>query len=252
MITDSNEISLYDSLRSLKILPEQLPAIYEPSKELVQLQASNQNVLDGIIDKNLISQNDIELLEKNKEFLVSTYTDVPAYNTKLSKINSILSEKRFETPDAKYWQCKMQAEVHYNEFIRNMYKVERVKIDIEEITFQIQTLDMILKDKEKDLEYVKLTFDQRRLKNKLQQYIFESKQLEKDCKQRLREIGDWIDIANNISKDCKHDRSNYETHVTKPFIDKLNYQLEHNLPKLDMYDQIRVKREITNTLELLK
>jgi hypothetical protein len=110
----------------------------------------------------------------------------------------------------------MQAEVHFNELVRSIFKLDRVKIDLEEIQYQIYSIDSILEGKTVEnikLDRMKLSFDQRRLKNKLNQYIYEMKLLEKDIKQRLREINEWVEISSEFEKGCEHSTSSYDEHT---------------------------------------
>ena len=124
----------------------------------------------------------------------------------------------------------MQAEVHFNEFIRGIYKLDRVKIDLEEIQYQILSIDNLLENKENleksQFDAIKLSFDKRRLINKLNQYEYEMKLLEKDIKQRIREINDWVEIANEYEIGCTHSTSDYDEHTYSTHYNNLKKLVE--------------------------
>lgn len=187
------------------------------SPTLSLVAQSSFEIIDEIRKTELLNDIDVANIKKAQTFLLTSFKDVQIYNTRIAKVTSILSDGKFATNDAKYWQCKMQAEVHFNEFIRGLYKLDRVKIDLEELQYQIATIDNIINNedslKESKMDAIKLGFDRRRLVNKLNQYVYEMKLLEKDIKQRLREINDWAEIAVEFEKGCEHSTSSYDEHT---------------------------------------
>jgi len=205
--------------KNLKVLENNpLPNIQKFESPTLSLVTQRSfEIIDAIKNTELLNEVDAANIEKAQTFILTSFKDVQIYNTRIAKVTSILSDGKFATNDAKFWQCKMQAEVHFNEFIRGLYKLDRVKIDLEEIQYQIATIDNILSSKknleETNMDAIKLGFDRRRLVNKLNQYVYEMKLLEKDIKQRLREINDWAEIAMEFEKGCKHSVSSYDDHT---------------------------------------
>lgn len=214
-----NNINLEDdSQRNFKIIENNpLPLIQKfESPTLSSVTQNSFEIIDAIRNTDLINETDVANIKKAQTFLLTTYKDVPIYNTRIAKVSSILSDAKFITNDAKFWQCKMQAEVHFNELIRALYKLDRVKIDLEELQYQISTIDNIINSNDVEgtkLDLIKLGFDKRRLINKLNQYVYEMKLLEKDIKQRLREINDWAEISLQFEATCEHSTSNFDEHT---------------------------------------
>ena len=197
------------------VLPS--PKTFE-SKNLALVADASLEIIQNIRDKELLTEKDATNIKKAHEFIESTYSDVIIYNPRIVKAVSILSDGKFPTNDAKFWQCKMQAEVHFNEFVRGFYKLDRVHIDMEELQWEIASMDAAIAldgkvDENKKLSVIKLKFDRRRLINKLNQYMYECKLLEKDIKQRLREINDWAEMAESFKPACVHSTSSYEDHT---------------------------------------
>jgi hypothetical protein len=188
------------------------------SKNLSLVVNASFDIINDIRNRELLTEEDANNVKKAHEFLESTYSDVIIYNPRIVKVTSILSDGKFPTNDAKFWQCKMQAEVHFNEFVRGLYKLDRVYIDMEELQWEIASFDHAIEiggelEDGRKMSVVKLGFDKRRLVNKLNQYMHEAKLLEKDIKQRLREINEWAEIAETFKKGCDHSTSNYEDHT---------------------------------------
>lgn len=218
-IKDQSEIFTEDFSKNLKLIENNpMPPIQKfESVNLVNVVKNSFEIINEIKNTDLITEQDIENIKKAQTFLLTSYKNVPIYNTRISKVISILSDAKFPTNDAKFWQCKMQAEVHFNELVRGFHKIDRANIDLEEIQYQIATLDNIINSKENleatKFDEMKLKFDRRRLVNKLNQYTFELKLLEKDVKQRLREINDWAEMATSFENNCKYSVTDYEDHT---------------------------------------
>jgi hypothetical protein len=207
-----------DLLRELMVVGNNpLPLIKKfESPTLASVTQNSFEIIDAIKSTELVNETDVANIKKAQTFLLTTYKDVPIYNTRIAKVTSILSDAKFVTNDAKFWQCKMQAEVHFNELVRALYKLDRVKIDLEELQYQISTIDTIINSNNIEgtkLDLIKLGFDKRRLVNKLNQYIYEMKLLEKDIKQRLREINDWAEISLEYEGSCEHSTSDFNEHT---------------------------------------
>ena len=218
-IIAQTEIFTEDFTKNLKLIESNpMPPIQSfESANLVSVAKNSFEIIEEIKKTDLITEKDIENIKKAQAFLLTSYKNVPVYNTRISKVVSILSDAKFPTNDSKYWQCKMQAEVHFNELIRGFQKIDRANIDLEEIQYQIGTLDNIINSKENleatKFDEMKLKFDRRRLVNKLNQYAFELKLLEKDVKQRLREINDWAEMAASFENSCNYSVTDYEDHT---------------------------------------
>lgn len=233
-IKDQLEIFTEDFNKNLKVIENNpMPPIQNfESANLVSVVKNSFEIINEIKNTDLITEQDIENIKKAQTFLLTSYKNVPIYNTRISKVVSILSDAKFPTNDSKFWQCKMQAEVHFNELVRGFHKIDRANIDLEEIQYQIATLDNVINNKENleatKFDEMKLKFDRRRLVNKLNQYTFELKLLEKDIKQRLREINDWAEMASDFESSCKHSVTDYEDHTYESHLLALKAHIERS------------------------
>lgn len=180
------------------------------------------NITNKISQLSLIDVNDIALLKNAQSFLLETYTDVPQYRPMVKKITSVLTDNNFPTTDAKYWQCKSEAEVHFNELVRAFNKYDKALVDIEEIDYKIKSIDKLLNEEQittekYDPELIK--FDKKRLIIKKNEYMFELKQLEKNIKYRIEEVTDWHKISENLKPSLKH--KTYNEHIAEAHFKKL-------------------------------
>lgn len=173
----------------------------------------NSEVFEHIGKMTLITPKDISKLKSAQAFLLSTYTDVPQFRSLTDKVTGVLGN--FPTADGKWWQCKKEAEVHFNELQRELFKLERAHIDVEEIDYKIEGINNLLENDvhdniESKLDPELVKFDLRRLELKRKQYLFEMKQLEKTIKHRIKEVTDWYDVAQRIEHLVK-DKSDPES-----------------------------------------
>lgn len=227
--TTSVDDNLTELITSSK-LPIQV-AKRELEHTLIETSNHSVEVVDQIKSLSSITPKEVENFEKAKAFMVSSFTDVPQYRPLVTKLTSVLTDGKFPTADKKYWQCKSEAEVHFNELCRNNYKHRRAVIDLEELDYKITSIEKLLNQEIAGPQDAKLDpnlirFDLDRLKIKREQYEFEIKQLEKNIKYRMKEITDWHQIASYIEPQCAYSTKNYEDHVPDSHYKVLEYRIK--------------------------
>jgi len=191
------------------------------------------NLSNEIISKldnlTLITPDDVKSLKEAQSFLLSTYTDVTQFRPMVVKLCSVLTNGNFPTPDSKYWQCKSEAEVHYNELVRAYNKYERALVDIEEIDYKIKSINvaidkgLIKKEEQFDPELAK--FDLKRLEIKRKEYVFELKQLEKTIKYRIEEVSDWHKISESLKGKLQYSPTLFKEHLPEAKFKQLEYKV---------------------------
>lgn len=187
------------------------------------------SVVEQIRSMSLIDPKDAAELHQAKQFLLSTYTDVPQYRPMVVKLASVLDDGRLATSDSKFWQCKKEAEVHFQELVNGIYKWQIAQVDLQEMDYKIASLDNLLEKPENlrtDLDPTLIGFDLQRMKIKRERYEFNVKQLEKNIKYRIEEVTDWAVIAKNLEKDCKHSTTNAQEHHVEAFYKRLEFEIE--------------------------
>ena len=208
------------------------------------------NIVGDFKKQTLISQEDINALGAAKEFAITAFKDTPQYRPMIIKLASVLSDGQFPTTDAKFWQCKAEAEVHFNELVRNIYKTESIKIDLEEIDYKIDSLLKLIKSDVVPADVGDpqlMKFDYKRLVLKRESIEFELKLIEKNTKYRIEEVTDWCSIANSLSKDCKYDLHNKYDGMTETLFKKLEYEVSKasdEKTKKNLVDQLNTLKRL--------
>jgi hypothetical protein len=164
----------------------------EPQKKSDLIPKMNNSLIELFAACPLIQQKDIENLESAKNFIVETYASVPMYRPLAVKIIGVLSNKEHPTNESKLWQCKVEAEVHANELVRDLHDLEKIKIQIERNDY---LLNRVMVDKlanaQDDHMKAEIGFDMRQLAVTVSQQKFELFQLQKRIKYRIEEVHEW-------------------------------------------------------------
>jgi hypothetical protein len=214
------------------------PLVLEVPEEIAKTSITTYQVVDEIKKLNLITPEESKRLADSQAFILSNFRDVPSYRPMIVKLTSVLSDMNFPTIDKKYWQCKIEAEVHFNELVRDYFKYERSIVDIEELAYKISEIEsMFTKVVEPNvkLDINLITFDKKRLVLKKAQYEYELKILEKDIKFRIQEVIDWAFISQQLSGKCEYSTQSYQDHTIKGHVLYIKNMI--NNPKLTDADK---------------
>lgn len=215
-------------------------------KELID---GSSNLIDLFHDQTLITTNDLISLEEAKEFVVSTYTDVPMYRSLPIKLFGVLNNDEFPTAESKFWQCKVEAETHSNELIREIHDYEISKLNIEKRQYLITKL--IEKQQSGDLseeDMVDISFDIREQQINLSRMRFEIKQLEKRIKYRIEEVTEWKKISEGLKTSKDFSTGSY----VKSYVNTLKYRYQQKLhnPDLKEDQKVLIQKQIDGLTEL--
>lgn len=194
---------------------------------MTKVEEPTFEVVNKISNLTLLTPTDIKRLASAQAFIISTYTDVPEYRPLVVKMSSVLNDGNFPTPDSKFWQCKKEAEVHFNQLVTEIYKYERCVVDIEEMDYIISSSEKQIKENDNKIDPIKMGFEIRRMKIKREEYIFNMKILEKSIKYRINEVVEWAAIAESTSHSCKYDTKNYNAHITESLYLKLQNEIKN-------------------------
>jgi hypothetical protein len=90
-----------------------------------------------------------------------------------------------------------------------------------------------------------LGFELERLILKKEEYLFNTKKVEKTIKYRITEITDWAKISKSLESGCSHSTKNYGEHFVESFYKTLEYEIANAKDS-------ETKRNFTSQLETLK
>jgi len=189
------------------------------------IKNEKSDILTLIEEKNLLDPSTQQQLMEAKEFIAETYTDVPMYRPLPVKLFGVLNDKDFPTPEQKYWQCKVEAEVHANELIRDLHDLELQKLEIEKIELLIEKIKTKIDMTSTDLDRKLIELDIKEQLIYISRKRFEIKQTEKRIKHRILEVGEWKKISDGLKENNNINLHDYIQHYS----DKIKYNLEKKL-----------------------
>lgn len=185
----------------------------------------NHDLISLLQEKSLIDDSTKLKLSQAKEFIVSTYIDVPMYRPLPVKMFGVLNNKDFATPESKYWQCKVEAEVHANELIREIHSLELGYIELEKINvYMDKNKDAQTDDRISDYDKRLLQLDLKELNVQYSKKMFELKQLEKRIKYRIEEVSEWKIISDKLLE--KHENSINPHDFVKSYVNNMVEKLK--------------------------
>jgi len=210
---------------------DSLTLFKESVNKLIEQSSANAfEVAEELNKVSLITPAEVATLKKAQAFLLSTYTDVPVFRTYMEKYVGVLTNSRFPTADAKFWQCKKEAEVQFNELLKSMLRFKSLKIDIEECVYKINDLRARMGNAEHP---TLVQCDISRMELKLAEIKLHIKAVEKEMKYRIVEIGDWNDISAEWEGELKHSASVYGQHEVESMMKYLTHELSAAAEKKD-------------------
>lgn len=187
----------------------------------------NENSISDVKNKSLVelyseipilTGEDRQKLLESQNFMVSTFQSVPMYRTLPIKLFGVLCDAQFPTPETKFFQCKIEAEVHSTELVKELHELELMKIELERGEY---LLNVVMKNKfEKESDEIskqEIMFDIRKQSIILSNKRFDMALLQKKIKYRIMEISEWKTISEKIAQQKDFNNISYDKVLLQQF-----------------------------------
>lgn len=169
------------------------------------------NELEVIKETNLLSTDNFDCLNNLREELLHDFCVSIVFRSKWEMENSVLSDVKFPTPDAKYWQAVREQQAHFNELVWLSFEHRKTNQRILMKQAQIRKLE-----DEKDIygiadskiELKKIEIDKLECMKRFQQ---------KTANDRAREIREWNRIKEELKPKLKYSVDNPGDHETESY-----------------------------------
>lgn len=170
----------------------------------------------------ILTQQDWSHLESAKSFIVDNFAKVPMYRPLPVKLFGVLNDKDFPTSESKFWQCKVEAEVHAEQLMNDIHDLESIKIAIEKADYILQKMLYKKSTSESPSEKIELDFDIREHKVNMSRLEFKFMKLQKQIKYRIEEIYEWKKITEAlVNTSQKIDTDDFVQH----YVNKMKVKL---------------------------
>lgn len=218
-------------------------------------QDNSPSIVNMLSEVTLISDKEVQLFAESKQFIIDTYKSVPMYRPLVLKLFGVLNNSEFPTVDSKYWQCKVEAEVHANELIRDMHDAELQKVQLERANENLSKMSEIFKTESDPRKKKEIEFDIREQNIMISKKRFEFLQLQKKIKYRIEEVVQWRQISQRLEKQQTFKNQNYAEMLSEALANKWNNQIKTDKELSDeqrngLAEQVKMMQELSKQVSI--
>lgn len=143
-----------------------------------------------IKDSSILKEDDLKSLVSLKNELLQTMETAQHFRTRTEMVVSVLKDINFPTPDSKYWQCIREQNGMFHALVMLSYGYRKNSIEIKKLQ-----RDQLLEADELERELMQIEIEKRQ---------FGAINMEREAKDRIREIKEWSDIKSQLHQHMKH------------------------------------------------
>ena len=198
-------------------------------------RSEDETVLSILKTQNVLTDRDWSDLNESKEFIKDCFTTIPMYRPLPVKIFGVLNDSECPTPEAKYWQCKLEAEVHADQLIEDIHNLEMLRITVERLEFTLARMYERYDQVDDSCLKKEIEFDIRENKVRLSKLEYKIVKMKKQIKYRIEEVHEWKKISSKIEEE----HANIETQsYVKQYVNNMKTKLALELNKKERQEDI--------------
>ena len=158
-----------------------------------------------LLDKSQASE-----FKKMVPELQDTWVKKQVFRTETEMRFSVLSDNKYGTNAAKYWQSVREQNTHFENLMQLSFEYRKNDVEIEKLEHKII-------DPNED------KFEKKLAKIELEEKLYSRATMELVAKARMREISTWSKLKKEFD-DGKFDKQNVETHQAESYMHRLEQQ----------------------------
>lgn len=128
---------------------------------------------------------------------------------------AVLNDMKFPTPDSKFWQCNVERDTHFRNLVMLSFDYREKLADIE-----------IMEEEAMELELPYTTKKHIQIEREKVLLVY----MQKEARERVREIMNWSDIMDGLEPDLKYDPEDVEAHMPESYA--IRYAREQAVMKM--------------------
>ena len=163
-------------------------------KELVDKESDNLH--------NLLDSNDVSAFKGMVEELRDTWTKKQIFRTETEMRFSVLSDLKYPTNAAKYWQCVREQNVYLEQLMILSFDYRRAEVKLKRLKQKLEKETDELKK-----ELLEIDIDQK---------IYDKASMELTARDRMRELKLWSKLKKETD-DGTFDKQNVNTHQLESY-----------------------------------
>ena len=182
---------------------------------------------------NILDKEDVKDFKKLIPELQDTWMKKQMFRTETEMRFSVLSDNKYPTKAAKYWQSVREQNTHFENLVHLSFDARKNEVEIEKLQRDIK--------KEKD------PIDKKMKQIELEEKLYGKAQMELVAKHRMREVATWSKLKKEFD-DGNFDKENVDTHQAHSYMLRLQHQKNTITPGTSQPEVFNVLGQI-DTLE---
>ena len=158
---------------------------------------------------NILDKKDVQQFRKLIPELKDTWMKKQMFRTETEMRFSVLSDNKYPTRAAKYWQSVREQNTHFENLMHLSFDARKNAVEIKKLEKKIE--------KEKD------TLEKQLLKIDLEQKVYNQASMELVAKHRMREVATWSKLKKEFH-DGSFDDEDVNTHQADSYMLRLQHQ----------------------------
>ena len=182
---------------------------------------------------NILDKEDVKDFKKLIPELQDTWMKKQMFRTETEMRFSVLSDNKYPTKAAKYWQSVREQNTHFENLVHLSFDARKNEVEIKKLQRDIK--------KEKDPLEVELK------QIELEEKIYGKAQMELVAKHRMREVATWSKLKKEFDDD-NFDKKDVNSHQAHSYMLRLQHQKNTITPGTSQPEVFNVLGQI-DTLE---
>ena len=182
---------------------------------------------------NILDKEDVKDFKKLIPELQDTWMKKQMFRTETEMRFSVLSDNKYPTKAAKYWQSVREQNTHFENLVHLSFDARKNEVEIEKLQRDIK--------KEKD------PIDKKMKQIELEEKLYGKAQMELVAKHRMREVATWSKLKKEFD-DGNFDKKDVNSHQAHSYMLRLQHQKNTITPGTSQPEVFNVLGQI-NTLE---
>ena len=182
---------------------------------------------------NILDKEDVKDFKKLIPELQDTWMKKQMFRTETEMRFSVLSDNKYPTKAAKYWQSVREQNTHFENLVHLSFDARKNEVEIEKLQRDIK--------KEKD------PLDKKMKQIELEEKLYNKAQMELVAKHRMREVATWSKLKKEFD-DGNFDKKDVNSHQAHSYMLRLQHQKNTITPGTSQPEVFNVLGQI-DTLE---
>ena len=182
---------------------------------------------------NILDKEDVKEFKKLIPELQDTWHKKQMFRTETEMRFSVLSDNKYPTKAAKYWQSVREQNTHFENLVHLSFDARKNEVEIEKLQRDIA--------KEKD------PLDKKMKQIELEEKLYAKAQMELVAKHRMREVATWSKLKKEFD-DGQFDKQDVNTHQAHSYLLRLQHQKNTITPGTSQPEVFNVMGQL-DTLE---